>query len=450
MALNHIVQGSATYSTSGSPTIVDGVVSGFSDRNVLVISPTFTPTYATFEIVLKIKTGADVTTAQKIFTSQYGANNENRFGFVIGITGGKITHQSTVDGTAWANETSGTTTLLANTDYYIKCVREGNSIKYFLSTNNTTWTQEISTTFTSPNVNFIITYIGNFYSYVVGEDYAFQGSLDLKGTYIKTNSSAWFGKCPVEVKHISLNSNSVNYVVKDNKLVFADSGLYLSGPNTYTKVGSPTVVDNVASGFSTSDYLNVSANPSYDASDAFEWNIKFTTPAEFATSWLLYITTASIGCGIYYAANKNIYIPIASGSAYSEITSTSMAANTTYIVNAVKQSDGNVVSTLKDANGQIIKQQTKNIGEVSLSYSTHRFGTSTGLGFLGSIDMNETYIKVNDSLWFYGKNYATQNIAPVPSGYTYGTTTTPAIGWVDMRTQAFTATPAGATLGKDS
>ena len=257
MALNHIVQGSASYSTSGSPTIVDGVVSGFSDRNVLVISPTFTPTYSSFEIVLKIKTGADVTTEQKIFTSQYGANNENRFGFVIGISGGKITHQSTVDGTSWANESTGTTTLLANTDYYIKCVRNASTITYFLSTNNETWMQEISTSFSSPNVNFIITYIGNFYSYVVGEDYAFAGSLDLKGTYIKTNSSAWFGKCPVEVKHINRNSSAVNYVIKDGKLVFADTNIYLeSDGNQYIQTEyTPVQGDEAKVAFFTSQQI---------------------------------------------------------------------------------------------------------------------------------------------------------------------------------------------------
>ena len=134
------------------------------------------------------------------------------------------------------------------------------------------------------------------------------------------------------------------------------------------------------------------------------------------------IITSSINCGIYYAANKNIFIPIASGSAYGEITSTNLQENTTYIVNVVKQRDGNVVSTLKDANGQLIKQQTKNIGEVSLSYSTHKLGTSASLAFSGSIDLNNTYIKVNGITWFNGKQTASTTVNDVYLNHNVGYT----------------------------
>ncbi|MBQ8032567.1 MAG: hypothetical protein IJ266_01215, partial [Elusimicrobiaceae bacterium] len=103
-------------------------------------------------------------------------------------------------------------------------------------------------------------------------------------------------------------------------------------------------------------------------------------------------------------------------------------------------------------------------------------GRSSQSTFTGSINLNETYIKINGKLWFYQpaptkyivkddklvwadpriyiedsgtKTYATQNIAPVPAGYTYGNTTTPSIGYVDMRTQQFTAAPSGATIERD-
>ncbi len=94
--------------------------------------------------------------------------------------------------------------------------------------------------------------------------------------------------------------------------------------------------------------------------------------------------------------------------------------------------------------------------------------------FAGQIDLNETYMKLNNSLWFWGtdtnylikdgkliwadsglyieengvKTYATQNLAPVPSGFTFGNTTTSDVGLVDMTTQTFTAHP-GATWGKE-
>ena len=35
--------------------------------------------------------------------------------------------------------------------------------------------------------------------------------------------------------------------------------MYLAGTENYTTVGTPTIVDNVASGFSTSNYLKIEA-----------------------------------------------------------------------------------------------------------------------------------------------------------------------------------------------
>ena len=93
--------------------------------------------------------------------------------------------------------------------------------------------------------------------------------------------------------------------------------------------------------------------------------------------------------------------------------------------------------------------------------------------FSGSIDLNFTYIKVNGKLWFFRPvtNYlvkdnklvwcdqdlylndsgtitlASQDTAPVPSGFTYGSTTTTDVGLVDIPSQVFTAKP-GATIGK--
>jgi hypothetical protein len=91
---------------------------------------------------------------------------------------------------------------------------------------------------------------------------------------------------------------------------------------------------------------------------------------------------------------------------------------------------------------------TGNTFQITNSFS---FGATQNDGygvFNGSIDLKETYIKINGKIWF-GKEHATQDMAVVPSGYTYGNTTTTAIGYVDIPTQVFTEATAGTTLGRD-
>ena len=66
----------------------------------------------------------------------------------------------------------------------------------------------------------------------------------------------------------------------------------------------------------------------------------------------------------------------------------------------------------------------------------------------GSIDLNETYIKVNNELWF-GKIYTSETNVPVPANFTYGNTTTSSNGTVNLTTQEFSADTL-ATYGKDS
>ena len=370
------------YIKVGNPTINNNIVSGFSNGNYIKtnVAP-YLRQSKNFEIKTKFKVSSTsgIIFIANNFTIGLMINSDGKFGLYL----------SEGEEYSWniAYNTKGTHVVSVNTDYYIKVIYDGTSYTLKVSTDDITYVDDIiiqssKTLGGNPNsyaLNFGVNYNGTL-SFL-------DGSIDLNNTYIKANGRTWFdGK-----DYISSPINDV----------------YLNRNVGYIVVGSPTINDGVVSGFSPNDYLNLPTNPSYNASDAFEWNIKFTTPTEFETSWLLNIITSSINCGIYYATNKNIFIPIASGSAYGEITSTNLQENTTYIVNVVKQSDGNVISTLKDVNGQVIKQQTKNIGEVSLSYSTHKLGTSASLAFSGSIDLNETYIKVNGITWFNGKQTAT-------------------------------------------
>lgn len=259
---------------------------------------------------------------------------------------------------------------------------------------------------------------------------------------------------PVEVKHIDLNSASVNYVVKDGKLVFADSNLYLKGPVNYTLHSSGSVVDGLLQAGSAEI-----AKASYDiwAQSAFELCWAFITGDTMPDSGTLFSfprsngTVNTVGGGYFYKPNNNrLTLSLGYDSNGNSISyGFNLSTNSKYKVKMVK-SNG-VVTASYSVNGGAFTEIGNDGGDNGTIWPSNYsywelFTLSNGNLYF---DLKETYIKVNGDLWFYGKNYASQNIAPVPSGYSYGTTTTSAIGWVDMKTQAFTAAPSGATLARE-
>ena len=274
------------------------------------------------------------------------------------------------------------------------------------------------------------------------------GSIDLNKTYIKVNGKLWFYK------------PCTNYLVKDDKLVFADSGLYLAGPNTYTVQSSPTIVDGVASGFSSSDYLRLS-DSFRPGSNTWEIACKVTTNSSVSDNVIYAFQAGETNATRYglmlrtTAQNKFEATFTLNGTSWfnNTIPDFYISGNATYWTK--EYWDGSAFKLDISTDG-ITYQNILNVESTTPIYNSFtscKFGVWTDGAYRwawnGSIDLNNTYIKVDGSLWFYGKNYASQNIAPVPSGYTYGNTTTSAIGFVDMRTQQFTAAPSGVTLGKD-
>lgn len=253
------------------------------------------------------------------------------------------------------------------------------------------------------------------------------------------------------VLYVGKELTYANYVIRINKLVWASPKLYLTGPVNYEVVGSPTITDGVASGFSGSDYLTL--NNDIAANQSFYFKVKFTTSGSTSVYKAILGSRQTRLLTLAQSSSKKLALQIGdTGSAYAaEIFGiTTLVPNKQYT--AIIDYDKTNFKLYLSENGEDFTEEgtaayvlqddiTINIGRNWSSSSSFSFG--------GSIDLKETYIKVNDQLWFYGKNYATQNIAPVPAGYTYGNTTTSAIGYVDMRTQQFTAAPTGATIGRD-
>lgn len=425
----HQLRGPVGYTVVGSPTIVDNVASGFSSSNYLETAIGLSEPFYSVESFCKFTTGQTIGQSAIYGTSV----NWTRYGFYID-SNAHLCAGVMIEGTS-RRTVIGTTVLQPSTTYYAKMSADiaSHTITLSVSTDNQTWDTDILNF--EGGTGFYTAYTKIRIGYT--QHGAFAGSIDLNETYIKVNGKLWFYQ-PAPTK----------YIIKDNSLVFADQGLYLTGPVNYTKTGTPTIVDNMVSGFSSSDYLKLNRLPANQAS--LEMYVKFKTSnidtrqfiVAYGNYWGVEIkNTGKISCSIYFVPSSEALVNL----------DTILAVNTVYTTKT-EIKNGTMIFSLYSANGVLIETKSTTysgtfgnqvvwLGKSSPAYPNTYFN--------GSIDLNQTYIKVNDQLWFYGKNYATKNIAPVPAGYTYGTTTTPSIGYVDMRTQAFTEAPSGATIGRD-
>lgn len=456
MALYHTVNGSPVevkkhqligpvgYTKVGSPSIVDGVASGFSATNY-VFANSVLDTSQDFEIFTQLKSGVWEYTFNTIFRNTYGTNPGN-VGFVIGIDGASYKIQTFIrdsNGNHIADGGLGKTTFQTNTDYIIRFEQKGYTVNLYSSSDyGETWVLENAWTLSSKirNSGQGVSFGGGNHSLT---NQYFPGEIDLNQTYIKVNDKLWFYQ-PADTK----------YIVKDGKLVWADPRISLSGPVNYEVVGSPTIVDGVASGFSSSDYLQLSSGiPNLNEQSSLEVMIKITMPEETwsSSTFICGNRTSNADIHIILDSVRRLFMYIYDNTSSQRMFQYIWAGN-------VLNPGSTAWIRYKIENGIFtsgLSVDKTNWAEVSLDLPegfTYTKNVVPILNFAatGSIDLKETYIKVNNELWFYGKNYATQNIAPVPAGYTFGTTTTPSIGYVDMRTQAFTAAPTEATIGREA
>lgn len=461
MALNHDVAGSVGYTTVGTPTVVNGIASGFSGTDYLQPTQEYNTAPDTMEWHFKFNTGTLSSSYSSYlfgFSTHCGiyVQQDGHFRFLFRPVGGGLVQKST-------------DVVAENDTAYIVHISFNNTMQ----TTTATITTENGTTLL--NETYADT-TGSLYGLLfigmrgsTSSDYVnnhWRGSVDLNSSYIKINGQAWFGVAPVEVKHIKYG-NALGY----------------------TKTGSPTISYNgIASDFSADDYLQFWYDPfPISGTKTYEVFLKFTTGSDVSGFQGVFGSVdyngPSFGLRIVAGYRWDVTFPYkkASDGTLGSLDITmnkTIQANTTYYVkikqdfeagtNKLSVSTDNVnfteeTITASDYDGAYVRAWRLGIGKVQ--------GNQV---FLGSVDLNETYVKLDGKLWFWQpalnyvvkdgklvfadsslyiddngiKTYASANIAPVPSGYTYGSTTTSDVGYVDMRTQVFTAVP-GATIGKD-
>ena len=181
----------------------------------------------------------------------------------------------------------------------------------------------------------------------------------------------------------------------------------------YTVVGSPTIVDGVASGFSSSNYLDIQKFTGYNSD--FEFNVAFSTSDTTPTCGLLSGSSYLYG-GILIVDNKARFsarIQAETTQTFTVSSNVSLSTNTSYIANAKRE--GNVLTLKLYKNGVLEDTATGDLTDVILSsnIAAIRIGRNANGSFNGSIDLNNTYIKVNGVPWFTGKAAMTKTCSVV-------------------------------------
>lgn len=181
-----------------------------------------------------------------------------------------------------------------------------------------------------------------------------------------------------------------------------------------TKVGNPTIVDGVVSGFSSSKYLYFSlANTNLQ--NGFKCKIRFTTGNSVTTEQAIVqqyfysgvatqfgITThnnSSINYFVFYYCNNSSSYH--SGYVYPNFR---LSANTTYDFEC-EYSNGTITWRIGTPNNLIEQTAITNVNYTSFDYTRPiRIGHTNSGAFQGSIDLNYCLFETEEYIWKGGYN----------------------------------------------
>lgn len=380
MGLYTKVKGDVNYTVVGTPTINNGVVSGFSSNNYLTIQNGFSPNTSIWEFQCYIKYVAG-SAKQSLIDKSTGSGGTRNFQIAIN-TDKTLTFYVSFDGTSKSIESTGTYTLTSNNYYYIRLKFTGTQYILSVSDDGYTWIDDI----TINNSNYIYGNVINIIGKIGAGTEIFNGSVDLNKTYIKIGDTVWFGTTFSKVK--------VN-----------------TGLTKYTVVGNPTIENGVASGFSSSNYLQLQQPFKLNANTVAEFKFKFKmTTASTANGIIGYPN----GYGFHFIvpSDNKVDLFIGNGSSWTVLNgqkgTTVLSVNTDYYIK-ININKGNVVCSLStddinyntefNVNITLTEEYTYN-----LVYGRARANDQY---LRGSIDLNASYIKIGDGYFWRG---AYQNI----------------------------------------
>ena len=192
----------------------------------------------------------------------------------------------------------------------------------------------------------------------------------------------------------------------------------------YTVAGSPgpTIENGIASGFSADDYLQVERNlGSTNIGTKIETKCKFTTgtigeqgiigvSANYGANGFRIISSGKLEYRILALATDDL-----AQKGFNCRSNITLEASTTYEAYAVVEGR-NITLNIYNDSGTLLDTATLQIddGYTELyNYYQFRIGRTQNGVFTGSINLNNTYIKINDEYWFRGQPAMTKTLSCV-------------------------------------
>ena len=390
------------FTVVGSPNINNRtkVVSDFSTSNLLRLTnmPTYSAgTIDSFELQFKVHTP---TSENWTYYSRLLNDHNSYDGFVLEFPNN---NREIVFKYGATDLVTSNVTGLPDTDYWIRVTYDGSTMLILYSLDGISYIEGASRLVSKSDFS-ITTNAVDIGARPYGDqnpECNWPGSIDLDETYIKINDEYYWNPTFTEVPKINYN---------------------------FTKVGTPTIDDFIVSGFSSSNYIQMDDlfNP---GTSTWEQQIKFTTGNNLSYSYQRLTGTPTDmkgGANIVIKgarlqiwltstnSNWNICIGDNSGGYSEEILQT----NTTYWTKLIFDGSKYILSYSSD-DVNFTDIITVNNSTAITSTQATSFGAGSGnYPFYGSIDLSETYIKINNEMWWKGAEYAVESLKGCLYNYT--------------------------------
>lgn len=225
------------FNTVGSPTITNGVASGFSNDDYLQLPEAFNPGNNPWEI--KVKFSTDNSSTDKGIL-QCSSDSSTRWGVVLLLSSNwTLWFAVSTDGANWDLSADTTQTLQPNSTYYVKIGWTGTEYYLNLSSDNETYEQCISIESTSHIYGSLgHTRLGSYYIY------PYTSSIDLNDCYIKINNEIWWQPYETNITSDTQTGTAAeNIAIGSTGLVNVGAVIEPTGSITITENGTHNVAD---------------------------------------------------------------------------------------------------------------------------------------------------------------------------------------------------------------
>lgn len=365
-----------------------GEYSGFSGSDYCILRKDFDVSNGkTWEMYWEVTTGTDIST-QQYFLGTLGLSSYND-PVIIGLYQSKFYIYLCSSSSVVLGSITGTSTAETGTRYKVELEFTGTAYNLYVN-GNLEGTLTSSTSIWTSNL-----IIGAQSSSSGTINYPWLGSVNLNKSYININGRRWW-----------------------------TSGVYYGNNSTlHTCVGvtgNPTNNNGVFSEFSTTDYLTVhkisfiNAHDSgslFDVTNGETWEMDFevTTGSNVSTSQY-FIGTSTIISSIdpvvigLYQSKFSFFLGFSQYVNNPSYGVTTVTANTTYTVKL--EYTGTEYNLYVNGNLESTLNSTKSIYRGTLAIGVQAGSSTLVSPWLGSVNLNNSYIKVDDELWWDGSLYS--------------------------------------------